>query len=44
MPGTRVEYIDLEEESLPVSLKNVIAAWQAIASTSTEAMLPNTSD
>ncbi|MGC1524560.1 MAG: hypothetical protein WA783_00780 [Phormidesmis sp.] len=30
-PGTRVDYIDLEEENLPISLKRAIAAWQAIA-------------
>lgn len=30
-PGMSVEYIDLEVESLPVSLRNVIAAWRAIA-------------
>ncbi|WP_121968453.1 hypothetical protein [Leptolyngbya sp. BC1307] len=29
--GISVEYIDLEVESLPVSLRNVIAAWRAIA-------------
>lgn len=29
--GVSVEYIDLAVESLPVSLRNVIAAWSAIA-------------